>query len=81
MVDQDYDEVPNWWFGLVLLFSFVVGLGTLYAVGSTLPWWKFILSNLMAAIMILFSGAQMAIPGFQFNQQPVIQILAGYTDR
>lgn len=78
MVDQDYDEVPNWWFGLVLLFSFVVGLGTLYAVGSTLPWWGFILSNLMAAIMILFFGAQMGITGFQFNQQPVIQMVAGY---
>lgn len=78
MVAKDYEEVPNWWFGLVLLFSFVVGLATLYAVGSTLPWWGFILANLMAAIMILFFGAQYGITGFAFNQQPVIQMLAGY---
>jgi OPT family oligopeptide transporter len=74
----DYDEVPNWWFGLVLLFSFIVGLITLYAVGSTLPWWGYILANLLSAIFILFFGAQYGITGFQFNQQPVIQMLAGY---
>ena len=77
MVDS-YKEVPQWWFGLVLLLSFVVGLGTLYGVKSTLPWWGFILANLLAAIMILFFGAQYGITGFQFNQQPVIQMLAGY---
>ena len=74
----DYDEVPQWWFGAVLLLSFVVGLGTLYGVRSTLPWWGYIIANLISAIMILFFGAQYGITGFQFNQQPVIQMLAGY---
>ena len=74
----DYDEVPQWWYGLVLLGSFVVGLGTLYGVKSTLPWWGFIIALLIAAVFILFFGAQYAITGFQFNQQPVLQMLAGY---
>ncbi len=74
----DYDEAPQWWYGMVLLTSFIVGLGTLYGVGSTLPWWGYIIANLLSAVMILFFGAQMAITGFQFNQQPLIQMLAGY---
>jgi OPT oligopeptide transporter protein len=32
MVQSGYSEVPNWWYGLVLLGSFVVGLGTLYGI-------------------------------------------------
>lgn len=78
MMQNGYREVPQWWYGLVLLAAFVIGLGTLYGVGSTLPWWGYIISNVFAAIFILFFGAQMGITGFQFNQQPILQMLAGY---
>ena len=74
----DYDEVPQWWYGSVLLLSFVVSLVTLYGVGSTLPWWGFIVAVVIASVMILFFGAQQGITGFAFNQQPVAQMLAGY---
>ena len=74
----DYDEVPQWWYGSVLVLSFIISLITLYGVGSTLPWWGFIIAILIAAIMILFFGAQTGLTGFQFNQQPVAQMLAGY---
>lgn len=78
MVQKGYQEVPNWWYFNVLLLSFVAGLGTIYGVNSTLPWWGYIISNLFAAIFILFFGAQMGLTGFQFNQQPLIQMVAGY---
>ncbi|KAH8884906.1 OPT superfamily oligopeptide transporter [Thozetella sp. PMI_491] len=78
MMQNGYREVPQWWYGGVLLISFVMGMATIYGVGSTLPWWGFIISNIFAAIFILFFGAQMGITGFQFNQQPILQMLAGY---
>jgi len=78
MIRNGYEEVPNWWYGAVLVVSFVVGLATLYAINSTLPWWGYIVSNIFAAIFILFFGAQYGITGFQFNQQPIIQMIAGY---
>jgi OPT family oligopeptide transporter len=78
MVQSGYSEVPDWWYGLVLFTSFVVGLGTLYGIQSTLPWWGYIISNLFALLFILFFGAQMGLTGFQFNQQPIIQMVAGY---
>ncbi|KKP07022.1 hypothetical protein THAR02_00901 [Trichoderma harzianum] len=78
MMQNGYAEVPNWWYGIVLILSFVIGISTLYAIKSTLPWWGFIVSNIFAALFILFFGAQMGLTGFQFNQQPVIQMLGGY---
>jgi len=78
MMQNGYVEVPQYWYALVLVTSFALGLGTLYSIGSTLPWWGYIISNLFAAVFILFFGAQMGITGFQFNQQPILQMLAGY---
>ncbi|KAF4614385.1 hypothetical protein G7Y89_g15352 [Cudoniella acicularis] len=78
MVQEGYEEVPNWWYANVLVLSFVVGLATCYGVKSTLPWWGYIISNIFAFVFILFFGAQMGLTGFQFNQQPIIQMLAGY---
>jgi OPT family oligopeptide transporter len=78
MMQNGYKEVPQWWYAVVLVLAFAIGMGTLYAIESTLPWWGFIISNIFAAIFILFFGAQMGITGFQFNQQPILQMLAGY---
>lgn len=33
---------------------------------------------MFAALFILFFGAQMGITGFQFNLQPILQMVAGY---
>lgn len=78
MIQNGYKEVPDSWYVAVLVLSFIIGIATLYSVQSTLSWWAFIVSNLLAALFILFFGAQMGLTGFQFNQQPVIQMLAGY---
>lgn len=39
MVQNGIDEVPHWWYAAVLIIAFFLGLGTLYATQSTLPWW------------------------------------------
>lgn len=78
MIKNNYQEVPNWWYGLLLVLSFFVGLATLYAVGSTLPWWGYLISNLLAAFFILIFGTQRGITGFGFNMQPIVQMVAGY---
>lgn len=78
MMRNLYKEVPLWWWGAVLVICWTVGLGSLYALKSTLPWWGFILSTLMMTIFLLFFGAQYGITGFQYNIQPICQTLAGY---
>ena len=76
MLRDGYRDTAQWWWGAILILSFAVGLGRLYAMHSTLPW--FILSNIITAIFMLFFGAQYGLTGFQFNVQPVCQMLAGY---
>lgn len=78
MMRNLYREVPLWWWGAVLAICWAVGLGSLYALKSTLPWWGFIISTLMMTIFLLFFGAQYGITGFQYNIQPICQTLAGY---
>jgi OPT family oligopeptide transporter len=78
MLRNKYKECPLWWWAAVLLVSFVVGLACLYVMDSGLPWWGFIVANLLTALFMLFFGAQMGITGFQFNIQPICQMLAGY---
>jgi len=73
-----YKDAPNSWYGMVLVFSILVGLITLYLTNSTLPWWGFFVACGLSSICILFFGAQTAMTGFAFNVQPVIQMLGGY---
>jgi hypothetical protein len=78
MLRNMYYEVPHWWWGTIVVVCWVVALVCLYIMKSTLPWWGFIISTLLTTIFLLFFGAQYGITGFQFNIQPVCQMLAGY---
>lgn len=74
----DYDEVPDLWYFLAFLASFITSMACLYAMKSTLPWWGLIVAMLFLTVFMLFFGAQYAITGFQFNIEPIAQTLAGY---
>jgi len=78
MLRNMYYEVPHWWWGMVVIACWVVALVCLYVMKSTLPWWGFIVSTLLTTVFLLFFGAQYGITGFQFNIQPICQMLAGY---
>lgn len=66
-----FKDVPNWWFGIVLLVSIVIGLVVIYTSKSSLPWWGYFISVLVGSIFILFFGALLAISGFTLQTQPV----------
>ncbi|KAF2674475.1 OPT superfamily oligopeptide transporter [Microthyrium microscopicum] len=74
---QAYDEVPGWWFGLIWVFSVVVGLTTSTIAGSTLPWWAFFVAIAVSAASLTFFAALTAMYGFSLMVQPIIQALGG----
>ncbi|KAK5112776.1 hypothetical protein LTR62_003874 [Meristemomyces frigidus] len=78
MMRNLYKETPMWWWALVVIISWVAGVAALYGMKSTLPWWGFLVSTILTGVFLLFFGAQMGITGFQFNIQPICQMLAGY---
>jgi OPT oligopeptide transporter protein len=78
MLRNGYRDVALWWWGAILISSFIVGLWCLYAMNSTLPWWGFIIANLLSLVMLLFFGALFGITGFGYNTQVFCQTVAGY---
>ncbi|KAM3084296.1 hypothetical protein ACMFMF_001653 [Clarireedia jacksonii] len=75
-----YTDCPDWWYGLVLLLSTIVGLICIYAANSGMSWWAFIIATLLASILILFVGAQAGLTGFQLHVQPIIQMIGAYLE-
>ncbi|KAG1802883.1 OPT oligopeptide transporter protein-domain-containing protein [Suillus plorans] len=73
-----YPDAPNSWYFVVFLVSFIVSLVVIYKSNSTLPWWGFVISLMLATISILFFGALGAITGFGLIIQPFIQMIGGY---
>ncbi|KAJ5738648.1 hypothetical protein N7493_001803 [Penicillium malachiteum] len=75
---MNYKAVPNWWFMLVLALSVTVALICLYKGDSTLPWWGFLISCLVAWAFLLIFGAMQATTGIVFIIQPMVQLIGGY---
>jgi OPT family oligopeptide transporter len=73
-----YKDAPDWWYGATFVIAVGLGFAACYLAESTLPWWGFTVSVLIAATNILFFGAQYAITAFLFNTQTLIQMIGGY---
>lgn len=73
-----YKEVPAWWYLLILVASTVTGIACIYALGSTLPWWGFMIAITLSFLGTLFFGAMSGLLGFQVPITSVIQLIGGY---
>jgi OPT family oligopeptide transporter len=73
-----YPDAPNSWYMVTLFISILMSLVIIYKTDSTLPWWGFLISLLLAVVSILFFGALYAITGLSFIIQPFIQMIGGF---
>ncbi|KAL1642024.1 hypothetical protein SLS58_005612 [Diplodia intermedia] len=73
-----YKEGPNWWYAVVFITSTVIGLVCIHTANTTLPWYGFFISILLAAILCPFFSAQAALTGYQGNVQPLMHLLGGF---
>jgi hypothetical protein len=76
----DYKDAPDWWYGLVFVAAFVIGMICIYEAESGMSWWAFIVALILAAILILFTGAQAGLTGFHVPVQPIIQMIGAYLE-
>ncbi|OZJ06026.1 hypothetical protein BZG36_01102 [Bifiguratus adelaidae] len=75
---QKYKEVPFWWYGILFIITFAVGMGLIYAGNSHLPWWGFIVAIILSFVLTLFMGLMYSTTGFPMSTQNVVQLLGGY---
>ncbi|EJU00895.1 oligopeptide transporter [Dacryopinax primogenitus] len=73
-----YKDSPDWWYGVTWLVAMVVGLIVIYEANSTLPWWGFFISLILALICILFFGALGAVTGLNATYSTFLQMIGGY---
>jgi hypothetical protein len=76
----NYKDAPDWWFGLVFIMAFAIGLICIYEAESGMSWWAFIIALILAAILILFTGAQAGLTGFHVPVQPIVQMIGAYLE-
>jgi OPT family oligopeptide transporter len=73
-----YDDIPQWWFGVILVLSMSSGLVACYLGETTLPWWGFFVAISLSAMCLTFFAAQTAMFGFSPQVQPLIQLIGAY---
>lgn len=73
-----YSDTPDWWYIFVLIASVVVGIVCLHWADAGLSVWAFLIAIVLAAIMILFTGAQYGLTGFLCTIQPLVQLIGAY---
>jgi OPT family small oligopeptide transporter len=74
-----YQEVPHWWYILVLLLSAMVALVCSYESHSGMPCWAFIIAIILALLFTTVLGGLVGMFGFGGTQmQTVIQLIGSY---
>ncbi|KAF9466638.1 OPT oligopeptide transporter protein-domain-containing protein [Collybia nuda] len=73
-----YPDAPNSWYIVTLVISVVIALTIIYKTNSTLPWWGFFISIMLATVSILFFGTLYAMTGLAFIIQPFVQMIGGF---
>ncbi|KAI8380977.1 OPT family small oligopeptide transporter [Radiomyces spectabilis] len=66
-----YKEVPDWWYGALLLVSLGASFATIVVWPSDMPWWSLIIAVVLAFIWLLPIGIVTAIT----SQAPTISMI------
>lgn len=54
---KNYKEVPWWWYMVVLVFSFILGLVVVIKENITMPAWAYVVSLIVGIIIAPFVSA------------------------
>ncbi|KAI0058136.1 OPT oligopeptide transporter [Artomyces pyxidatus] len=73
-----YPDVPNSWYMVVLVLSFVTALVIIYKTHSTLPWWGFVVACSIGSIFTLFFGSLSAMTGLGVGFGSFVQMVGGF---
>lgn len=73
-----YAPCPDWWYGILLFISVMLGLATVLAFDSQLPWWGYFVSLLVSLLFLIPCCMIYGIANIQLSLNVISPFLAGY---
>ena len=75
---KKYKEAPEWWFGVVFLVMFFLGLGVVLGYQTRLTWWAYIVAILIAAVWMVPIGMIQAVTNIQIGLYVFTELVFSY---
>lgn len=75
---KKYKDAPDWWYLVLLVLSLALGFATVEGYPSQLPWWAFIIANLLAMVFIIPTCTILAISMLGLALNVISPFLAGF---
>ncbi|KAI8610727.1 OPT oligopeptide transporter protein-domain-containing protein [Chytriomyces sp. MP71] len=72
-----YDEVPDWWYYVLLVVMTILGITVCEVGGFSLPWWGVIIAVVLALASIIPIGTIQALTGQQIGLNVMSEFLIG----
>ncbi|PGH32845.1 OPT family small oligopeptide transporter [[Emmonsia] crescens] len=74
----NYQQCPEWWYGVLFLVSLGLGLATCEGYPSQLPWWAFFVSVLIGLIFVIPTCMLMAITNIRLSLNVISPFIGGF---
>ncbi|KAL3424561.1 OPT family small oligopeptide transporter [Phlyctema vagabunda] len=75
---KKYVDAPEWWYGVLFLISMGLGLATVLAYPTQMPWWAFFVSNIVAFVFVIPTCMILATTNIALALNVVSPFLAGF---
>jgi OPT family small oligopeptide transporter len=73
-----YPDAPDWWYGILFIFSISLGLTSVLTYPSQLPWWAFFVSNLLAFVFVIPTCMIYAVTNVFLTLHVLSPLIAGF---
>jgi OPT family small oligopeptide transporter len=73
-----YPQVPDWWYVVMFLVTFVFGVITIEVWHTEMPVWAFVLSLIIALVYVVPIGMIQAITNIQVGLNVITELIIGY---
>jgi OPT family oligopeptide transporter len=75
---RKYPEVPDWWYLVIFTIMMILSIIVCEAWDTRLPWWGFLITQLLPFIFTLPIGMVQAITNVQIGLNVITEFVAGY---
>ena len=75
---KKYKEAPEWWFGVVFLVMFALGLGAVLGYPIHLTWWAYIVALLISIVWMVPIGMIQAVTNIQIGLGVFTELVFSY---